>query len=116
MTQDTSVTKVKPQQLKNAEFDSAVAAAGDKPMLVDFYADWCGPCKMIAPVLEELANEYDGKAVVAKVNVDEEHELAQRFGVMSIPTLLIFKNGQPVDKQIGFASKSALATLITKQL
>lgn len=105
-----------PQHLTVADFDAVIAAAGEKPVLVDFFADWCGPCKMIAPVVEELAGEYDGKAIITKVNVDEEHPLAERFGVMSIPTLLLFKNGQPVDKQIGFVSKSALEALITKHL
>ena len=68
-------------------FDKVMESAGDKPVLVDFFAEWCGPCKMIAPVIEELATEYEGKAVIVKVNVDDEPELAKRFGVMSIPTL-----------------------------
>ncbi|MBP7876157.1 thioredoxin [Candidatus Woesebacteria bacterium] len=104
------------QHLTNADFDEVLKSAGDKPVLVDFFAEWCGPCKMIAPVIEELATEYEGKAVITKVDVDAEGPLAQRFGVMSIPTLLIFKNGQPVEKQIGFVPKTKLVELITKNL
>lgn len=102
--------------VSSAAFDNVMSSAGEKPVLMDFYADWCGPCKMIAPVIEELAGEYDGKALITKVNVDDNRELAQRFGVMSIPTLLIFKNGQPVEKQIGFVPKSKIVELLTKQL
>ncbi|MGM7636470.1 thioredoxin [Bacillus sp. Hm123] len=83
-------------------------------VLVDFWAPWCGPCKMIAPVLEELDAELNGKAKVVKVDVDDNQETAGKFGVMSIPTLILFKDGQPVDKVIGFQPKEALAELITK--
>lgn len=85
-------------------------------VLVDFYADWCGPCKMIAPVLEEVADEVDGKAKVVKVNVDDNQTTAARFGVMSIPTLIVFKDGQQVDKVVGFNPKEALVQLIEKHL
>ena len=81
---------------KQADFDAAVDAA---PLaVVDFWADWCGPCKMIAPAVEKLAADYEGKVLVGKVNVDEEPELARRFGVMSIPTLVYLKNGQEFDR------------------
>ncbi|WP_338750519.1 thioredoxin [Bacillus sp. FJAT-52991] len=83
-------------------------------VLVDFWAPWCGPCKMIAPVLEELDAELNGKAKVVKVDVDDNQETAGKFGVMSIPTLILFKDGQPVDKVIGFQPKEALAELINK--
>lgn len=116
MSDETASVKIKPVYLTSDGFDGAMAGAGDKPVLVDFFAEWCGPCKMIAPVIEELAGEYDGKAVIAKVNVDEEQALAQRFGVMSIPTLLIFKNGQTVEKQVGFVPKSKIDELLTKHL
>ena len=95
-------------------FDKVMESAGDKPVLVDFFAEWCGPCKMIAPVIEELATEYEGKAVIAKVNVNDKSELAKRFGVMSIPTLLVFKKGEQVDKAIGFVPKTKLVEMITK--
>ncbi len=84
--------------------------------LVDFWAEWCGPCKMIGPVVEELSQEYDGKALIAKVDVDENSELTARYGVRNIPTILILKDGEVVDKHVGFATKEALAQKIEAQL
>ncbi|MFB9274668.1 thioredoxin [Cohnella cellulosilytica] len=84
--------------------------------LLDFWAPWCGPCKMQLPIVEELSEELKGTATIAKVNVDEEPELASQFGVMSIPTLILFKDGQPVDKLVGLQSKEALKARIQNQL
>lgn len=84
----------------------------DKPVLLDFYADWCDPCKMLAPLLHELAEEYDGVCKVGKVNVDEQMELAMRFQVSSIPMLVVFKDGQPVAKTVGYRSKEELNELL----
>ncbi|MFK4997519.1 thioredoxin [Bacillus sp. N9] len=85
-------------------------------VLVDFWAPWCGPCKMIAPVLEELDGELDGKAKIVKVDVDDNQETAGKYGIMSIPTLLVFKDGQQVDKTVGFQSKDQLAALLEKHM
>ena len=87
------------KHFKTAEFDAAVAAA---PLaMVDFWADWCGPCKMLSPVVESIGSQYEGKVRVGKVNVDEEPELARRFGVMNIPTVVFLKNGQEIDRKVG---------------
>ena len=87
------------KHLKTAEFDAAVETA---PLaMVDFWASWCGPCKMLSPLVEALAEQYDGKVLVAKVNVDEEPELARAFGVMSIPTVVFLKNGREFDRKVG---------------
>ena len=104
----------KTLELTDATFDETLKS--DKPVLVDFWAEWCGPCKMIGPVVEELAGDYEGKAIVAKINVDENPQVTARFGVRSIPTLLVFKNGQIVDKQVGAVPKSVLASKLQAQV
>ena len=86
------------------------------PVLVDFWAPWCGPCKMIAPVLEEIAQEYDGKAKIVKINIDDNQDTPAQFGVRSIPTLILFKNGNEVEKIIGAQSKDKLKAMIDSAL
>lgn len=88
----------------------------DKPVLVDFWAPWCGPCKMVAPELEAVASEYEDKAVVVKVNVDEQQQLASQYNVMGIPTLLLFKNGEEVDRLVGYRPRKDLMNAIDKAL
>ena len=98
----------------NATDQNFASETGSGVVLVDFWAPWCGPCKMIAPVLEELDSEIAGKAKIVKVDVDENQETAGKFGVMSIPTLIVLKDGEAVDKVVGFQPKEALAELLAK--
>jgi thioredoxin 1 len=98
----------------DANFDELIKS--DQPVLVDFWAEWCGPCKMIGPIVEELAGEFEGQAVIAKMDVDSNPGISMRFGIRSIPTLMVFKNGEMVDKQVGLVPKHVLSQKITAQL
>jgi thioredoxin 1 len=100
-------------ELTADNFDATVA---NGVTMVDFWAPWCGPCRMIAPVIEELAEEYEGRATIAKVNTDEQQELAIRYGIRSIPAILFFKDGEVVDQMIGAAAKDAFAQKLDAQL
>ena len=91
-------------QITDASFDEVVLKS-DKPVLVDFWATWCGPCRMLGPVIEELATEYEGRVVVGKVDVDNNQEFAAKYGVRNIPTVLVFKDGEVVGRQVGVAPK-----------
>lgn len=95
-------------EITDATFDEVVLQS-DKPVMVDFWAAWCGPCRMVGPIIDELSNEYDGKAVVGKVDVDANQEFAAKYGVRNIPTVLVFKNGELVGRQVGVAPKQTYA-------
>ena len=95
------------KHVSDATFDQDVLKSGN-PVLVDFWAEWCGPCKMIAPILDEISQEQAGKIRIAKLNVDDSPGIAQRFGVMSIPTLIVFKDGEPTKRMVGAKGKGQL--------
>ena len=97
-------------QFKDATVKDIIASG--KPVVIDFWAEWCGPCRMITPIIEELALEYEGKAEIGKYNVDEENDLSAEFGIRNIPTILFFKGGQLVDKQVGAAPKGTIQAKI----
>jgi thioredoxin 1 len=101
--------------LTNDNFDSVIKDA-QTPVLVDFWAEWCGPCKMSAPVLEELATEYAGRLTIAKLNVDDHREATEKFNIRGIPTLILFKNGEPEATKVGALSKSQLAAFLDSNI
>ncbi|AVO51184.1 thiol reductase thioredoxin [Melaminivora suipulveris] len=103
------------KQLSDASFDTEVLKAST-PVLVDYWAEWCGPCKMIAPILDEVASAYQGRLTVAKMNVDDNREVPAKFGIRGIPTLMLFKNGQLVATKVGALSKAQLTAFIDQQL
>ena len=102
-------------KIDKSNFETDVLKSSE-PVVVDFWAEWCGPCKMIAPALDEISSELDGKVKIAKVNIDENPELAAQFGVRSIPTLMLFKDGEVADMKVGAAPKTALSSWISGNL
>ena len=105
----------KTHTLSDSNFDESVIKS-TAPVLVDFWAEWCGPCRMLAPTIEALASDYDGKVTVGKLNVDDNPNTAMQFGIRSIPTLLLFKDGQVVESIIGLADKNRLQTVLDKHV
>ncbi len=103
------------KHVSDASFEKDVVAA-PTPVLVDYWAEWCGPCKMIAPILEEVGRDYEGKLEIAKVDVDANQAVAAKFGIRGIPTLMLFKNGVPVATKVGAVSKSQLTTFLDSHL
>ena len=102
-------------EITDATFNKTVLQS-DKPVLVDFWAAWCGPCRMVGPIIDELSNDYDGKAIVGKVDVDSNQEFAAKYGVRNIPTVLLFKNGELVDRKVGVSPKQVYAEAIDSAL
>jgi len=102
-------------EFTDANFEE-LAINSDKPVLVDFWAEWCGPCRMVGPIVEEIANDYDGKAIVGKVNVDHNKEISAKFGIRNIPTIIFLKNGELVDKSVGAVPKNVLTEKIDNLL
>ncbi|GAA4420535.1 thioredoxin TrxA [Acidovorax lacteus] len=103
------------KHLSDASFEADVLQAGT-PVLVDYWAEWCGPCKMIAPILDEVATAYQGKLTIAKMNVDENREIPAKFGIRGIPTLMLFKNGELAATKVGAMGKAQLTAFIDQQL
>ena len=102
------------KHVTDSDFDSTIN--GGKPVFVDFWAPWCGPCRLIGPIVEELAPNYDGKAIIAKMNVDDNPNIAQRLGVTSIPTLMMFKDGKLVDRAVGAMPKGQIESFINRNI
>jgi thioredoxin 1 len=102
-------------EFTEANFDE-LALKSDKPVMVDFWAEWCGPCRMVGPIVEEISNDYEGKAVIGKVNVDEHPSISMKYGVRNIPTILFIKDGEVVDKSVGAVPKNVLTDKLDGQI
>ena len=102
---------IRDRQITDANFEETVLKS-DKPVLVDFWAEWCGPCRMLGPIIEELSSDYDGKAIIGKVDVDSNQQFAAQYGVRNIPTVLIFKDGELVNRQVGVSQKNVYSEYI----
>lgn len=110
-----SKNRIMAVEFTDANFEE-VALKSDKPVMVDFWAEWCGPCRMVGPIVEEMSNEYEGIAVIGKVNVDDNPEISAKFGIRNIPTIIFLKNGEMVDKSVGAVPKNVLAEKIDNLL
>ena len=104
----------KPIEITDSNFEEILKS--EQPVMVDFWAEWCGPCKMVGPIVEEMAGEYEGRAVIGKVDVDSNPNVSAKFGIRSIPTMLFFKNGEIVDKQVGAVPKGVLTQKLEAQV
>ena len=114
VAEPTSAT-AEPVHVSDEAFEEVVLKS-EVPVLVDFWAPWCGPCRMIAPIVEDLAQDYQGRALIAKINTDENVQVAGQLGIMGIPTLILFKDGQEVDRVVGYAQRAALEEKLRAQL
>jgi thioredoxin 1 len=109
-------TTVHAQHLTQDDFDQTLQDAGDKPVMVDFYAEWCGPCKLAAPIIDKLSGEFADQMIIAKLDTDENNAVAAKYGVMSIPTVIVFHKGEEIDRKIGFPGEDGYRQMIDQAL
>lgn len=112
---NNTIINIMALEFTESNFDE-LALQSDKPVLVDFWAEWCGPCRMVGPIVEELSNDFEGKAIIGKVNVDENPNISAKYGIRNIPTILFLKNGEVVDKSVGAVPKNVLAEKLNNQM